>query len=498
MRAVLQRLAIPVILLAAFIGSGVAVDRFGNDPLVEAETTVDTVGTDTPVFSIRRAPEMLTSQRAADELMAALDEWVATLPPNSCFVVSAGAERIYEHQVEFPLTPASNMMVLTAVAALQALGSDFRYETRISALQLPDENGLLSGNLYVIGGGDPLLMTDAFMATLPAEFNTTRSSANSLAEQTVASNLSDISGAVLVDESRYDIERAPAGTPLAALDAGLLGALGGAILDRGYLGLGDGYASQFPSPNEDGSEGAIAPLRRSDDPAGDFAANFDDLLEALNVRISRSAKVSVDTPTDLVDLLTLESPPMSAIVQQMLTNSDSTTAEMLIKELGFFISESGSTTAGTLAMSNLLRDAGLNDQGLFALDGSGLDPGTTATCSLLHDALSSGHKDTLRASLPVAGESGTLAGDFIGTKGEGRIRAKTGLLPQASALSGYFVTDPGVELTFSLIINVGEGEEITAAQVAGWQRPLPQLLASYPSGPALEDLGPVGVSVSGG
>ena len=499
MRAVLQRLAIPLILLAAVIGSNVALDRFGNDPLDAVGTTVDTVGAETPVFSIRRAPEMLTSQRAADELTIALDAWVATLPPTSCFVVSAGAERIYEHQVEIPLTPASNMKVLTAVAALQALGSDFTYQTRISALELPNENGLLAGDLYVLGGGDPLLMTDAFMATLAPEFSTTRSSANSLAEQVVANNLSDVAGAVLVDESRYDTERAPSGTTQAALDAGLVGSLGSAMLDRGYLGLGDGYASQFPSANEDGSVADVAPLRRSDDPAGDFAANFDDLLEALNVRISRTARASVDTPTDqLIDLLTFESPPMSAIVQQMLTNSDNTTAEMLMKELGFFISGSGSTTAGTLAMSNLLRDAGLNDQGLFALDGSGLDPDTTATCSLLHDALNSGHKDTLRASLPAAGESGTLVDDFIGTKGEGRIRATSGLLSQAAALSGYFVTDPGVELTFSLIINVGEGEEINGAQVTGWHRPLPELLASYPSGPALEDLGPAGVPVSGG
>ncbi len=485
MRALIQRVGIPLVLLAAVIGSGVALDRFGNDPLPEVTTAIDNDAALTPLFSIRRAPEMLTSQRAAEELTASLDQWVATLPSTSCFVVSSGAELIYEHQAQIPLAPASNMKILTATAALQALGPDFTFDTRVAATQAQDDNGVLPGDLYIIGSGDPLLMTDAYAATIPEGFNTTYSSLDTLADQTVAANVSTISGAVVVDESRYDTERAPAELAVELLDTGVLGSLGAAIMDQGFLGFPDAYA-----PAEDPETGPV-PRRRAGDPAAEFAANFDDLLEARNVRISRGARVATETPAELVDLATFSSPPLSAIVAQMLTNSDNTTAEMLVKELGAAVSESGSTTSGTLALSNLLRDAGLTDQGLFALDGSGLNSGTTATCTLLHDALNSVHKDTLRSSLPVAGETGTLADDFIGTKGEGRIRAKTGLLTQASALSGYFVTDPGVELTFSLIINVGEGESITAEQVTGWQRPLPRLLASYPSGPALEDLGPL-------
>jgi len=61
-------------------------------------------------------------------------------------------------------------------------------------------------------------------------------------------------------------------------------------------------------------------------------------------------------------------------------------------------------------------------------------------------------------------------------------------------LSGYFVTDPGVELTFSLIINTEGEEPITPDQVSGWQRPLPGLLAPYPAGPPIVDLAPTGVT----
>ncbi len=508
MLAVLQRLVVPVILLAAVIGATIANDRFGNDPIPETSTTVDVSSPDTPVFSVRRAPELLTSERATEELNASLDNWVATLPPNSCFVVSAGADVIYEHQTELPLVPASNMKLLTAVAALQALGVDHTFETRVAALQRPDENGFLSGDLYIVGGGDPLLRSDAFLRLLPEGFSDVHTSIEQIADQTVATNIADISGGVRVDESRYDIERAPTSVGEGLLDAALLGSLSAAMIDAGFLGLQDGYANQaveLPEPgatDENGDPLPIPtppPLDRADEPAREFAARFDDLLEARNVRISGRADISLDTPTDqLVDLFTVQSPPLAQIVEQMLTNSDNTTAEMLVKELGFSASENGTTTAGTLALTEILRGAGLNDTGLFALDGSGLSDGNRATCAGLNDALNSVHRDTLRAALPVAGESGTLIDDFVGTVGEGRIIAKTGFLAQASALSGYFTTDRGVEVTFALIINAAEGETITEDQVAGWQRPLPGLLAPYPSGPGIDELGPIGVTLEGG
>lgn len=492
-RAVLRRLAIPVVLLAAFIAATVAADRFGNDEVGDREDTVTTAGAETPVFSVRRAPELLTSPRAAEELTESLDDWVETLPENSCFVVSAGGERLYEHQPDLPLTPASNMKILTAVAALEALGPDFRFETRIAALERPDENGLLVGDLYVIGGGDPLLMTDAYRATLPDGTSPVFTSADTLADQTIATNLADIQGAVVVVENRYDTERAPAGTPQSFLDSGLLGSLSAAMIDRGFVGFKEGY------PGQGGDN--PSPLPRAADPASEFAAVFDDLLEARNVRISSRSRVELEPPTgQLAELLVYQSPPLSEIVQQMLVDSDNTTAEMLVKELGFITptTNSGSTTSGLLELTAQLNNLGLPGSAAFAFDGSGMNAETKVSCNLVHDALNvTAHKATLRDALPVAGESGTLANRFRGTKGEGSLRAKTGLLANAASLSGYFVTDPGVELTFSLIINTGpEDPAITAEQVNGWQRPLPRLLAPYPSGPALDALGPVGVDLS--
>ena len=71
MRVLLQRLVAPVVLLIAFIGVGIALDRFGYDELPEAGANITTTPADTPVFSIRRAPELLTSPRAAERAAVA-------------------------------------------------------------------------------------------------------------------------------------------------------------------------------------------------------------------------------------------------------------------------------------------------------------------------------------------------------------------------------------------------------------------------------------------
>ncbi len=493
MLAVLQRLAIPAVLLAAFIVASVVTNRVGNEDLEPVSTEVTIEEADTPVYSVRRAPELLASPKAAEELTASLDAWIAELPSESCFIVSNGADVIYEHQSSLPLTPASNMKVLTAAAALQALGPDFRFETTVAAAEPPDENGLLNGDLYLVGGGDPILMTDAYLATIVDTNSKVASSADDLADQTVATNIADIAGAVVTVEDRYDTERAPANTPPEFLNNGLIGSLGSAIVDQGFTGFKQQYANQLNDPPP--------PLLRASEPAAEFAANFDDLLEARNVRISARSRVEPVAPDGLVPLLTFQSPPLSDIVQQMLTNSDNTTAELLVKELAFNANPEapGSTTSGLLELTTQLNATGVDGSAAFAFDGSGMNAETKATCALLHDTLNiSQHKETFRNALPVAGQSGTLANSFVGGPGEGRIRAKTGLLAQASALSGYFITDPGTELTFSLIVNTSGEEPIRPREVRRWQNPLPELLAPYPAGPPLSDLGPVGVDLSGG
>ncbi len=483
----LQRLGIPLVLLAAIIGVSIAIGRVGNDELPPIAVAGDqgAPSVDTPVFSIRRAPTLLTSPKANEELRVALTAWAATLPTNSCFVISAGGEVIFEHQPALGVVPASNMKILTAYGALEMLGADYRFTTTVEAAQEPDSEGLLEGDLYVIGGGDPVLMTKAYRDVLaPEDLNTVFTSAEELADQTVAANIIDINGSVLVDESRYDTERSVTGWPerFAQTQAGSLSA---ALLDDGLEGLKDGYASQVGLADP-------PPLPRSADPAALFGSNFDDLLEARSVRIFGAAAAATEVPDGLIELASIKSPPLEDIIAEMLVNSDNTTAEMLLKELAVADGQTGSTGSGRLALSGALDDAGLDTTNFFPWDGSGLGDQNTVTCGLVHGALEDpAHKDALRAAMAVAGESGTLADSFLGTPFEGKLRAKTGFLNRASALSGYFLTTRGVEVTFALIINADA--DISEENITTWQAPLPALLASYPEGPPISELGPKGV-----
>jgi D-alanyl-D-alanine carboxypeptidase/D-alanyl-D-alanine-endopeptidase (penicillin-binding protein 4) len=491
-----RRFSLPALLLVALVATTFAVERFGNDDLPEAPeqavTAVD--GAVTPVFSFRRAPELLTPPGANDALVAGLREWADRLPPGSCFVASAGGERIFEHKPQRSMIPASNMKILTAVAALEALGPDFVYETRVAATARPGADGVLDGDIYVIGGGDPVIMTDAYRQVQPRTDSGVHTSADLLADQIIAVNLNRVTGRILVDESRYDAERAVAGWPSRFLEEGQVGVLGATVMDDGFVGFDSAYASQ------DVPRGTDPPaLPRSAEPALQFGLNLSALLAERSVTIAGAPEVAQEVPGRLRELVTWQSPPMSEIVAQMLVNSDNTTAELIVKELGVASAEQGSTTAGTLAMSASLRGAGLTDAGLFAVDGSGLSEQNRVTCSLVHDALElPAHKATIRAAMPVAGESGTLVDVFRDTPWQGRVRAKTGYLARSSALSGYFTTDRGVEVTFAFIVNTGPDREITPADIERWQGPLPELLAPYPEGPPLEDLLPVGATLEAG
>lgn len=69
----------------------------------------------------------------------------------------AGGKTLFAVDGTRRMTPASTLKLLTTAAALDMLGPHHRFETRIYTDGLPDENGVLQGNVYIRGGGDPTL-----------------------------------------------------------------------------------------------------------------------------------------------------------------------------------------------------------------------------------------------------------------------------------------------------------------------------------------------------
>ena len=172
----------------------------------------------TPLLSVRRTPEWLTGPvskaRLANAFGAALEQPV--LPEKTCLVVYRNDELVYEVLGGEPLIPASLMKIATASAFLESVGPDFRYATgvfvRSDALDAAQAagNGVLRGDLYLIGAGDPVLSTPDYIARYPQSRSHTDITA--LADATAGAlrerGIADIRGRVIGDESYYlDAER---------------------------------------------------------------------------------------------------------------------------------------------------------------------------------------------------------------------------------------------------------------------------------------------------
>jgi D-alanyl-D-alanine carboxypeptidase/D-alanyl-D-alanine-endopeptidase (penicillin-binding protein 4) len=196
-------------------------------------------------------------------------------------------------------------------------------------------------------------------------------------------------------------------------------------------------------------------------------------------------------------IATVESAPLSAIVADMLTRSDNDTAEMLIKEIGVARSAAGTTQAGLEALDSIVGSWGVPMAGVEFADGSGLSTNNRSTCDTLVGVLD--HLDGSPAvdGLAVAGRSGTLIDEFLGTPVEGRLVGKTGTLqnppadvdpPEVKALAGYLDAPNGDVVEFALVLN-GPGYVTSGGYVPFWAA-LAERLANHPTGPDVALLGP--------
>ena len=483
----LQRLLLPVFVLALLIGLLNIKDNFGYDPIGEVSSYDASSDLLTPVFSLRRAPKLLTSPLASQKLEQEISNLVNTLPGSSCLTISSPSERIYDHQIDIPLVPGGTQKLLTAYSAIKQIGKDYQYETIIAAVRETEADGLLrTSDLFIFGSGDPLIRTDSYASLLPETYSQIRTNADEIADLTVGMNILFIQGAVVVDESRYDEERTVPGWPSELKETALTGSLSAALFDGGYDGLKQNYSSQR---NEDDPP-ALTP---SVDPAKRFAANFDDLLEARNVVILKAAKESNGTQLeDLIELLSIKSPTMDLIVKQMLTNDDTVTAEMLLKEIGYSRQGTGSTGAGLVSVPEIINSAGIDNSRLLLIDGSGSSPENQITCNLINAILmDSSTKDILREALPLAGVEGIVASQFIGTQFEGKLEAHAMGTEENAAIAGYFTTTSGTDLAISFIANKAVDEENFEQKIDSFIEGIANVISAYTGGQPLDELGPL-------
>lgn len=456
--------------LVAVVGVAAAVLAAATRPEVDyAEASTPPPAPETPLLSARRLPA-LVSREIADtklrqRLRAALgDPAYGGAASQSCLLVSQQDRRIEALNPEAELIPASNLKLLTATAALARFGEAHTFATEFRAMA-PPANGVVEGDLWVVGGGDPVLMTPDYAASLRYQ-PTLVHPISDLGQALLRAGIREVTGAFLGDESRYDrVRYIPTWKPGYVAD--------GEVGPASALLVNDGFATYAPRK--------VA----ASDPAAHAAGMAAAAAEAAGVVLG--AVGSGTAPASSVVVARAESPPLSLIVESMLRDSDNTTAELLLKELGFADRGQGTTAAGLSAMREILGAEGIDAQWYVATDGSGLDRGNRASCRAIDLALTGeGVAGPIGRGLAVAAQTGTLSKRFQGTPAAGRLHAKTGALEGVVSLSGWVRPARGAPVEFTFLANGLPGE----ARGRQLQEKIGVALSLYPESPSPEEIGP--------
>jgi D-alanyl-D-alanine carboxypeptidase/D-alanyl-D-alanine-endopeptidase (penicillin-binding protein 4) len=429
----------------------------------------------TPLLSFRRAPGVLSRDLNVAAFQGVVSDFAASLDAPSCVDVAVDGIPVGSVRADTPLIPASNQKLLVGAVALEVLGADFTYTTEARAPTAPAA-GVVPGDLYLVGGGDPLLTSSTYPTANDPNPVTSPTSLDALADGLVAAGVQRIDGAVVGDATRYDDEYfAP-------------------NWDNDVRGI---EAGPYDALMVNDSRVTGDPLRASD-PAVAAARELTQLLAARGVTVAGAPTAGV-APADATVVASVDSAPMTAVVGEMLATSDNNTAELLVKELGIASGGGGTRAAGVAVIQSTLAGWGLPTAGIVVDDGSGLSNENRVTCGVLLGVLGRhSPTDALGAGLPVAGVSGTLADIFTDSPVNGRLQAKTGTLgnapynvdpPAVKSLSGYLPVEGGGAVEFALVLNAAGTLTDQSVYRPIWDR-FADVLATYPSGPTPAVLAP--------
>jgi D-alanyl-D-alanine carboxypeptidase/D-alanyl-D-alanine-endopeptidase (penicillin-binding protein 4) len=403
---------------------------------------------------------------------------------------------LYSLNANTLVMPGSTMKVVTLAAASELLGWDHQFETRIISTA-PIEDGVLRGDLVVVGGGDPSI----------SERSETPGVLKALARQLRDGGLTQIEGGIIGDDDLFDdrglgsgwtLDNLPYGyaAPVSALEYNegsvdlviVAGAVegdpvgihvrpegSGLTVDNRLTTVRESRTGRLTLHRLPGSmrvivEGEIpakaAPFARTasvDNPTAFFVSAFRAALIAEGVHVSGDA-ADIDDFLAKPDmsaartLATHTSLPLRQLAVSMMKVSQNQYAEILLRHVGAQGAVGASATMGAQRVRVLLKTWDIADDSYVIADGSGLSRYNYVSSDMLvrlltHVREDPQHAGVYAATLPVAGRDGPLSRRLSGTVAEGRVRAKTGTVDNVRAIAGYVHALNGETLMFSIIAN---------------------------------------------
>jgi D-alanyl-D-alanine carboxypeptidase/D-alanyl-D-alanine-endopeptidase (penicillin-binding protein 4) len=413
---------------------------------------------------------------------------------------------LYARNAHRKFVPASNQKILVTATALSLLGPDYRYETALWAAG-PVEDGILDGDLVLVGTGDPTLSRrywDSGEAAMEA-----------LADSLLRAGIEQVRGALVADVSAWDSTTVGPTWEVEDLRSAYAATGGAFALEQGELvlvvagGRSPGEEADVSwSPRSDPSyvtprvvtwpadsttrvrasylpesrrllvHGRVA-VRAVDtvsvalrDPVRQAVATLFRVMAHKGIEVEGGATVAWEPGALLgrdcrsgairhcpaaAPVAVLTSPPLSEIIAGILEPSQNWMTEQLVRTLGAELGEEGSWSAGTEVVTRfLVEEAGVDSLDVAPRDGSGLSAHNLVTpralVRILEHMASGPHAAIYRAAMAEPGEEGsTLARRLQGL--EGRVFAKTGTISNVNSLSGYLVGEDGRQIVFSVLSN---------------------------------------------
>lgn len=336
---------------------------------------------------------------------------IGRLLDNDMFTTSVVGLMVYDltadstliaHGEKLLLRPASTLKTVVAITALDRLGTDYQYTTRL-AYTGEKNSTTLHGDIYCIGGFDP-----AFSSSDLGDF----------ADSIAALGIDTIKGAMYADLSMKDDDR-----------------------------LGEGWCWDDDNP-------VLSPLLvgRKDE----FAERLVKLLARRGIVVEEGTRQG-ETPHSAQVFATLQR-PVKTILRRMLKKSDNLYSESLFYQLARAARPSSPATAkrGRQEISRLMTKIGLKPSRYYIADGSGLSLYNYVSAELETRFLRYAyhHGDiyaALTEALPIAGDDGTLDDRMRRGYAKGNVHAKTGTLMGISSLAGYCTAANGHVLCFAII-----------------------------------------------
>jgi D-alanyl-D-alanine carboxypeptidase/D-alanyl-D-alanine-endopeptidase (penicillin-binding protein 4) len=392
-------------------------------------------------------------------------------------------ETLYAQDEQRYFIPASNVKLLTTAAALTQLGPQFRIRTAVYQLS-NQANGVA---LEVLGHGDPSL-TDRELKELAQQI---QSRGITQVSQLIG-NDHYFQGDAVNPSWEWEDVQAGDGAPVNSL-----------ILNQNLIGLTlypqnlgqplrvvwdqAAVASQWQIENSSTTVEAGAPeflevgrdlsqtilhlqgqLRVGSapepvaianlQPAQTFIQRFQQVLAAEQIHVDQTLIAAAPDPQQEA-IAAVESPSLAELLTTTNQASNNLYAEALLRLLGItqFPRASSSLEAGINALKAILTALNIDPESYRLVDGSGLSRrnlvSPTALVQVLQAMAQSPQSSIYRASLSVAGASGTLQNRFRNTPVAGNLQGKTGTLTGVVALSGYLNPPHYSALTFSILVN---------------------------------------------